>query len=106
MSQQLYQNPFVIKAIAACAGSQTELARRCGGRVKQGHIWRWLHARKLTAEACAALESGSGGAVTKAQMRPDLFAKAAKIGARAGRLRAAGQGGAAVQLPLQMGALS
>ena len=82
MSQHNLQNPFVIKAIAACAGSQTELARRCGGRVKQGHIWRWLHTQKLTAEACAALECGSGGAVTKAQMRPDLFAGPVQIAAQ------------------------
>ena len=80
MSQHNLQNPFVIKAIAACAGSQTELARRCGGRVKQGHIWRWLHTQKLTAEACAALECGSGGAVTKAQMRPDLFGESGRAG--------------------------
>jgi len=53
MSQHTLQNPFVIKAIAACAGSQTELARRCGGR-----------------------------AVTKAQMRPDLFAGPALIAAQ------------------------
>jgi DNA-binding transcriptional regulator YdaS (Cro superfamily) len=80
MSQHNLQNPFVIKAIATCAGSQTELARRCGGRVKQGHIWRWLHTPKLTAEACAALECGSGGVVTKAQMRPDLFGDAGLAG--------------------------
>ena len=102
MSQQLYQNPFVIKAIAACAGSQSELARRCGGRVKQGHIWRWLHTRKLTAEACAALECGSAGAVTKAQMRPDLFAAEAKIGGRAGRAQRLPEATPAARLALQI----
>jgi len=106
MSQQKYQNPFGIKAIAACTGSQTELTRRCGGRVKQGRIRRWLHLPKLTTEACAALECGSAGAVIKAQMRPDLFAKVAKIGGGRGRLRAAVEGGASVQLLLQIGAAS
>lgn len=104
MSQQIYRNPFVIKVIAVRAGSPTRLAQCCGGEVKQGHNWRRLHTPQLTADVCAALESDFAGAAITAQMRPDLFAKAVKIGGR-GRLRAAAEGGVSVQLPLQMGAM-
>ena len=104
MSQQLYQNPFVIKAIAACAVSQTRLARRCGGSVKQGHNRRPRHTPKLTTDACAALKSGFAGAAITAQMQADLFAKAVKIGGR-GHLCTAAEGGMAAPLPLQMGAM-
>ena len=73
MSQQNYQNPFVIKAINARAGSRAGQARRCGGRIKQDLIRCWLHAPKPAAEADAALECGFGGVMPKVQMRPDLF---------------------------------
>jgi len=79
MSQQNYQYPFVIKAINARAGSRAEQARRCGGRINQGLIRRWLHAPKLAAEADAAHECGSGEMVCKAQMQPDLFGATVRI---------------------------
>ena len=74
-----YQNPHVLKALDAVGGSQSELARRCGGSTRQGHVWKWLHRESLTAEAAVALERGSGGAVRRADVRPDLFGEQAPI---------------------------
>ena len=79
MSQQNYHNPFIIKVINARAGPRAGQARRCGGRIKQGLIRRWLLAPKLAAEADAALECGSGGVMCKAQMQPDLFGATVRI---------------------------
>ena len=104
MSQQFYKNPFVINLITGRIGSQTGLARRCGGLVKQDHNRRPLRTSQRTAEVCAALECGSAGALTKTRMRPDLFVKAVEIGGR-GRLRAVAEGGVSMPLPLQMGAM-
>lgn len=59
------------KAIELC-GSQTELARRIGGRVRTGHLYHWLRA-KVPAEHCAAIEQATDGKVTRYDLRPDVF---------------------------------
>lgn len=68
------QNPLE-KAIEI-TGSQAELARRIGK--KQAHIWNWLYRdSRIPAEVVADIEKATGGKVTREQLRPDLFGKAA-----------------------------
>jgi len=62
-------------AITFC-GSQSELARRIGGKVRTGHIYHWLR-RKVPSEQCAAIEMATGGQVTRYQLRPDVFGESA-----------------------------
>lgn len=59
------------KAIQAC-GSQSELARRIGGTVRTGHIYYWLR-NEVPGEYCRAIEEATAGAVTKYDLRPDVF---------------------------------
>lgn len=63
-----------LEAAVAAAGSQSELARRIG--VRQGYIWRWLRAGKIAAEYVLAVEAATGGAVTRHDLRPDVFGPA------------------------------
>jgi DNA-binding transcriptional regulator YdaS (Cro superfamily) len=52
--------------------SQTELARALG--VSQGLVGHWVHGRKrITAERAVQIERATGGQVTRAELRPDLF---------------------------------
>lgn len=53
------------------AGGQSELARRIGK--KQGNIWDWLQAGRVPAEACIPIERAVGGAVTRHELRPDIY---------------------------------
>lgn len=54
------------------AGGQSALARACG--VKQGHVWHWLNkSRRVPAEQALAVEAATGGAVTRYELRPDIF---------------------------------
>lgn len=58
------------------AGSQAELARRIGKT--QAHIWNWLHRdSRVPAEMVLAIEAATGNVVTRHQLRPDIFGKAA-----------------------------
>ena len=59
------------RAIEIC-GSQSELARRIGGKVKPGHIHYWLK-NSVSAEACVGIERATHGAVSRHDLRPDLF---------------------------------
>ncbi|MBB2157034.1 helix-turn-helix domain-containing protein [Gluconacetobacter diazotrophicus] len=53
-------------------GGQSSLAKAIGK--KQGHVWWWLHrARKVPAEQAIAIERATGGAVSRQDLRPDLF---------------------------------
>lgn len=61
-------------AIALC-GSQSELARRIGGKVRTGHIHYWLR-HNVPAEHCGAIETATGGQVTRYRLRPDVFGAA------------------------------
>ncbi len=65
-------NTLIEKAIKI-AGSQSALAGRCG--VKQPHVWNWLHRdRRVSAEAAIQIEAATSGAVTREELRPDIFA--------------------------------
>lgn len=56
------------------AGGQSALARALStepGKVKQGHVWAWMHRdRHPPAEHCPAIESLTG--VRCQELRPDL----------------------------------
>lgn len=60
------------KAISICGDSQSELARRIGGKVRTGHVYYWLR-NKVPPEHCLAIERATGGAVTCHDLRPDVF---------------------------------
>lgn len=59
-------------AIAIC-GSQSELARRLG--VTQTHVWNWINRShgKIPSEYAIPIETATEGAVTRHQLRPDLY---------------------------------
>lgn len=71
-------------------GGQPELARllteyhRKNGDEKcsiyQSHVWKWMNKTKrgLPAEHCRAIEEITGGAVTRYQLRPDVFGTSAE----------------------------
>ncbi len=53
-------------------GSQTALARAIG--TKQQTVWTWLNvSKRVPAEACAKIEYVTSGAVTRSDLRPDLW---------------------------------
>jgi DNA-binding transcriptional regulator YdaS (Cro superfamily) len=58
--------------LEASAVSQTELARRVG--VSPGMVWQWLNGRRrIAAENVLSIEEATGGAVTRYELRPDLY---------------------------------
>jgi DNA-binding transcriptional regulator YdaS (Cro superfamily) len=65
------RNPHVERAIELCGGSQTELARRIGGKVRQGHVWKWLHMAQLPPERAVQIELAVG--IPRHEIRPDIF---------------------------------
>ena len=66
------------KAIEVC-GSQSELARRIGGKVRTGHIYHWLRSA-VPAERCPEIEQATGGQVTRYELRPDVFGEPPRPG--------------------------
>lgn len=57
-------------------GGQSALARACG--VKQGHVWHWLNkSRSVPGDYVLTIEAATGGAVTRYELRPDIFGKPA-----------------------------
>ena len=64
----------IVEAIAlaiAMFGSQQKLAAACG--VSQGAVHKWLYGGRVSAENAVAIERATGGLVSKAALRPDLF---------------------------------
>lgn len=58
------------------AGGQTNLAKACGGKVRQGHVWKWLNKSKTPvppAKHCKSIIKACDYKVTAHQLRPDLF---------------------------------
>jgi DNA-binding transcriptional regulator YdaS (Cro superfamily) len=53
------------------AGSQAELARRIGK--SQAHVAQWLRRRSVGPTCCIPIEKAVGGAVTRYELRPDVF---------------------------------
>lgn len=67
-------NPCIEKAVTA-TGNQAALAKGIG--VSAPFINDLLHARKrVPAELCAAIERATNGAVTRYELRPDVFGEA------------------------------
>lgn len=67
---------IALKRAIALVGSQSELARRIGK--KQAHVWNWLHRDNcVAADSVIAIESATEGKVTRHDLRPDVFGKAA-----------------------------
>lgn len=53
-------------------GGQTQLARLLG--VKQANVWHWLNkADRVPGEYVLAIETATGGQVTRHDLRPDLY---------------------------------
>lgn len=55
------------------AGSQSELARRIGGKVRQQHVHYWLNNDYVPADHVLAIERATEGRVTRQRLRPDLY---------------------------------
>lgn len=56
------------------AGGQTALAKKLG--VKQANVWTWLNRVKgetPPAEFCLGIEVATAGAVSRYELRPDVF---------------------------------
>jgi DNA-binding transcriptional regulator YdaS (Cro superfamily) len=67
-------NPIVQRAIDL-AGGQTALARLIGGKIRQQHVRRWLHMKRVPAERAVQIEIATNGAVSRSELRPDLWPK-------------------------------
>lgn len=63
------------KAVRLCGG-QTELARRIGRSQQNVAYWLTDAVKGVPAECAAAIEDASNGAVTRHDLRPDIFAPA------------------------------
>lgn len=64
-------NP-IQRAVQICGG-QTGLAKAIGGSVKQAHVWKWLRSGRVSAERALEIERATNGAVSKYDLRPDIF---------------------------------
>lgn len=71
MSMPLTPTKALAKAVEVC-GSQSELARRLRGTIKQQHISYWLE-HGLPAEQAIPIEMIVEGVVTRHELRPDLY---------------------------------
>lgn len=56
----------------AIAGSEQKLGAAAG--VSQNAIWQAKKRGRVSAELAVAIEKATSGAVTRAELRPDLFA--------------------------------
>jgi DNA-binding transcriptional regulator YdaS (Cro superfamily) len=59
-------------------GSQSELARRLtdatNRTIRQAHIWNWLNRdQRVPAEVVIHIERATEGAVSRSELRPDLY---------------------------------
>jgi DNA-binding transcriptional regulator YdaS (Cro superfamily) len=56
--------------------SQVALAKRLG--VSQGLVWQWRTGRtRITAERAVQIETATEGAISRAELRPDLWPRQA-----------------------------
>lgn len=68
-------NSCIERAIDAAGGSQSELARRIGCSAVFAH--QMLHGlRSVPARLCLPIEQATNGAVTRYELRPDVFGPA------------------------------
>lgn len=72
MSEAELKKNKVIERAVAIVGGQTVLARLCG--TVQQNVWDWIHKRKkVPAEWVLPIERATKGAVTRYEIRPDLY---------------------------------
>lgn len=64
-------NIEALRRAVQIAGSQAELARRIGGKVKQQHVNYWLKNGYIPPEHCVAIEAATG--VSRHELRSDVF---------------------------------
>lgn len=65
-------NETPIQKAVRLAGGQAELARRCS--TSQPRIWQCIHRnQRIPAELVLSIEEATGGAVTRHELRPDLY---------------------------------
>lgn len=61
-----------LKKAIEVVGGQAALARRIGK--KPGHVWAWLNRdHRVPVEMCRPIEEATNGAVTRHELRPDIF---------------------------------
>lgn len=71
-----------IKRAVKAAGGPTALARKLG--VKPPTVFQWLNgSRPVPGERCIDIEEACGGAVTRYELRPDIFGAAPPEAAKA-----------------------
>lgn len=71
MAKPLTPKEALKKAVELC-GSQSELARRLGGTIKQQHVNYWI-ANGLPAEQAIPVEAAVDSAVSRHLLRPDIY---------------------------------
>lgn len=71
----------VLDLAIKCVGSGAELARRLG--VVPMTVTQWRRRKRVPAERCAAIEQLTNGAVTRHDLRPDVFGPLPSIDATA-----------------------
>jgi DNA-binding transcriptional regulator YdaS (Cro superfamily) len=75
------KNVVIEKAVSRIGG-QAALAKAIG--VTPAMVYQWLTGRRpVPAERCAAIEAATSGAVTRADLRPDLWGDTPKPAKRA-----------------------
>ena len=55
------------------AGSQAELARKCGAKTRQAHVWKWLRSGRVSGLGALLVAKAVGYEVLPHQLRPDLY---------------------------------
>ena len=71
-------HPNVLRRAVDIVGTQTALAKACG--VKQQHVWKWLHrCPRVPAEHVLAIEKATNGAVSRHDLRPDIYPRAESL---------------------------
>ena len=63
-------------------GTQQALARKLG--IRAPSVAEWRRRGRVPAERCAAIETATGGEVTRHDLRPDLFDPPADAAAASG----------------------
>jgi DNA-binding transcriptional regulator YdaS (Cro superfamily) len=74
MKQDSDQQLESLHAAIAAAGSQSRLADALG--LSFQHIQQWRRAGRVPAERVLSVETAVNGAVTRYQLRPDVFGEA------------------------------
>jgi DNA-binding transcriptional regulator YdaS (Cro superfamily) len=64
-------NKHPIEQAVEIAGSQANLARLIGRT--SAYVWKMLRTQNIPLEQCLPIEIATGGKVTRAQLRPDVF---------------------------------